>query len=57
MVSGKCIVWSWVNSVAIALWVLLFVVASALSYDNQMELASGNDYIYIREAEKIELST
>lgn len=28
MVRGRCVVWSYVNSVAICIWVLLFFVAS-----------------------------
>ena len=31
MTVGKCYVWSWVNSLFIALWVLLFLVAIVLS--------------------------
>lgn len=33
MMVGKCVVWSWVQSIAIALWVLLFVIASLMSND------------------------
>jgi hypothetical protein len=35
MMVGKCVVWSWVNSVLIALWVLLFLVAIVTSQENQ----------------------
>lgn len=38
MVVGKCIIWSWVNSVVIALWVLLFLVAIVLSTERKAEL-------------------
>ncbi len=31
MMVGKCVVWSWVNAIAIVLWVLLFLIASSLS--------------------------
>lgn len=31
MVEGKCMVWSYVNAVAICLWVILFFVASLMS--------------------------
>lgn len=33
MMVGKCEIWSWVQAIAIALWVLLFVIASLLSDD------------------------
>jgi hypothetical protein len=33
MMVGKCSVWSWVNSIFIAIWVLLFLVATVLSLD------------------------
>jgi hypothetical protein len=39
MTVGKCTVWSWVNSVLIALWVLLFLVAIVTSQENQVGLA------------------
>lgn len=35
MMVGKCVVWSWVNAIAIAVWVLLFLMASVLSYENR----------------------
>jgi hypothetical protein len=31
MVAGKCMVWSYINSVIICLWVILFLVASLIS--------------------------
>lgn len=31
MVRGRCLVWSYVNSVAVCLWVILFLVASLLA--------------------------
>ena len=31
MVKGKCLVWSYVNSVAICLWVILFLTAVIIS--------------------------
>lgn len=31
MMVGKCVIWSWVNAIAIVLWVLLFLIASSLS--------------------------
>jgi hypothetical protein len=33
MMVGKCTIWSWVNSIFIAIWVLLFLVATVLSLD------------------------
>lgn len=33
MMVGKCVIWSWVNALVIAVWVLLFLMASVLSYD------------------------
>ena len=38
MVVGKCMVWSWVNSVFIALWVLLFLIATVASFDNRKQI-------------------
>ena len=35
MMVGKCAVWSWVNSIIIAVWVLLFIVAIILSTEQQ----------------------
>lgn len=39
MIVGKCFVWSWVQSTTIALWTLLFILASFLtqreSYQNK----------------------
>lgn len=35
MVAGKCLVWSWVNSIFIAIWVLLFIIAAVMSTDTQ----------------------
>ena len=35
MMVGNCVLWSWVNSVFIALWVLLFIVAIVMSADNR----------------------
>jgi hypothetical protein len=37
MIVGGCHVWAWIQGIAIAFWVLLFVVASILSND-------GNGY-------------
>jgi len=31
MYVGKCFVWSWVNAVVIAIWVMLFVLAAVLA--------------------------
>lgn len=46
MVVGKCMIWSWVNSVFIALWVLMFVIATVMSFDNRSE---AQQQIYIIE--------
>lgn len=35
MMTGKCVVWSWVNSIFVAIWVLLFLVAAVMSYDSR----------------------
>jgi len=45
MVVGKCMVWSWVNSVFIALWVLLFLIATVASFENRRKV----DQIYIMQ--------
>lgn len=34
MMVGKCIIWSWVNSIVIAAWVLLFLIAAVMSSEN-----------------------
>lgn len=46
MVIGKCIIWSWVNSVFIALWVLLFIVAIVMSSEQQAGLIE-QESIYV----------
>lgn len=30
MITGKCFVWSWIQSLSVSLWVLLFILASVL---------------------------
>lgn len=37
MVIGKCYVWSWIQGVSVALWVLLFLTASFLSQESLAE--------------------
>lgn len=37
MMVGKCVVWSYVNSIFICIWVLLFVTAALLSRQSQEE--------------------
>lgn len=39
MVVGKCLIWSWVNSIIIAAWVLLFLIAIVMSTENRSRLA------------------
>jgi len=34
MVVGGCTVWAWIQGVALALWVILFVLASILAGQN-----------------------
>lgn len=48
MMVGKCSVWSWVNGIVIAVWVLLFIIASMMSYNNRK--SSGVDIIRITES-------
>ena len=38
MMVGKCVVWSWVNSIVIAVWVLLFLIAMMLSANQQKKI-------------------
>lgn len=45
MVQGNCIVWSWVNSIFIALWVLLFLVATVMSFDNRQQQFGGEPQV------------
>jgi hypothetical protein len=45
MVAGNCVVWSWVNSIFIAAWVLLFLLATVLSFDNRQTV----NQVYIIE--------
>lgn len=40
MMMGKCFVWSWVNAIAIAGWVILFLIASVLSFDSRNQSAT-----------------
>lgn len=35
MMAGQCVIWSWVNALGVAVWVLLFLMASVLSYENR----------------------
>ena len=37
MVSGKCIVWAWVQSLALGIWVILFVTATFLAGEDVSE--------------------
>jgi len=37
MYVGKCYIWSWINSIAIAVWVLLFVLAAVLASSRPVE--------------------
>ena len=37
MVVGKCMVWSWFQSIAIAVWIILFLTASFLAGENVSE--------------------
>lgn len=48
MMVGKCTVWSWVNSVLIALWVLLFLVAIVMSSESQSQLAQQERIVMVR---------
>lgn len=45
MMVGKCVVWSWVNSVFIALWVLLFMVATVMSFDSRSTMQYDQVYV------------
>ncbi len=50
MMVGNCVLWSWVNSVIIALWVLLFIIAIVMSADNRAAAdvqSSGTMYVAI----------
>jgi hypothetical protein len=35
MVAGKCVIWSYINSVAICLWVILFLTASLIASERK----------------------
>lgn len=35
MMVGRCVVWSYIQAIAIALWVMLFVVATLLSTEKE----------------------
>ena len=47
MVVGNCMVWSWVNSIFIALWVLLFLIATVMSFDARNSSESVNGIIIV----------
>lgn len=36
MMVGKCVLWSWVNSIFIAVWVLLFLIAIVMSSEKRV---------------------
>ena len=38
MMVGKCVVWSYIQAIVIAVWVLLFVTATFLSAESQKEM-------------------
>jgi hypothetical protein len=38
MMVGKCVVWSYVQAIAIAVWVMLFVFATLISTESQREV-------------------
>jgi hypothetical protein len=42
MYVGKCYVWSWVNAVVIAVWVLLFVLAAVLASSRPLPAATAD---------------
>lgn len=47
MMVGNCIVWSWVNGVFVAVWVLLFILAAVMSYDTRKTSYSQQDIVVI----------
>lgn len=38
MMVGKCVVWSYVQAIVIAIWVILFLTATLLSSESQKEI-------------------
>lgn len=38
MMVGRCVIWSYVQAIAIALWVILFVTATLISSENQNQV-------------------
>lgn len=54
MVVGNCMVWSWINSIFIALWVLLFIITMVMSFDNQTIILQDDDGSYYTPAYVIE---
>ena len=38
MMVGRCVVWSYIQAIAIAIWVVLFVVATLVSSERQQEV-------------------
>ena len=50
MMVGKCVVWSWINSVFVAIWVLLFLIASVMSYNTSNSVTNTSEEIIIISA-------
>lgn len=43
MVVGGCSIWAWIQGIALAFWVLLFILVSLMSRDQQKTIAQTND--------------
>jgi hypothetical protein len=44
MMIGNCVVWSYVQAIIIAIWVLMFMTATFMSKESQLEIAKSAPY-------------
>lgn len=50
MMVGNCVVWSWVNSIFIALWVLLFLLAVVMTTEKRVATKEHQQIVMIKYA-------
>lgn len=44
MMIGNCVVWSYVQAIVIVIWVLMFMTATFMSKESQLEIAQSAPY-------------
>ena len=45
MMVGQCVVWSYVQAIVLAIWVLLFMTATFISREHQYEMSQSAQYV------------